>query len=256
LAARYDVLPLQRRRQAVLLVPHFAVGRSCSRRCSRSCSTALVLLLGVAAAVSRTRSAIVAAPHEQVDDRGAERVSVHTVLAIAVLSTAIIVGDWTTGGQHGASSTFRPSGGVRLVVGAIPAGVVGTGLYPILVRACGAGTSVRWPRSSVSADARAFRSACMTTCAAAATARRTARWASTSVHMPGTSELHARGVRRLRHVRVRPRAACCDSGGRGGEEALRGPASTSDYLASTSCVSTTGVSFTPRTDGRTARRTA
>jgi Pyruvate/2-oxoacid:ferredoxin oxidoreductase delta subunit len=63
-----------------------------------------------------------------------ERVSVHTVLAIAVLSTAIIVLDWTTGGQHGAFSTFagHVQGAYGFVVGAVLAGVVGTGLYPIL----------------------------------------------------------------------------------------------------------------------------
>jgi polyferredoxin len=63
-----------------------------------------------------------------------EKLSVHAVLVVAVASTAMIVADWTTGGQNGALSSV--AGVVQeaygFVVGAILAGVVGTGLYPIL----------------------------------------------------------------------------------------------------------------------------
>jgi polyferredoxin len=63
-----------------------------------------------------------------------ERVSVYTVLAVAVGSTVLIGLNWAIGGAHPALSAiaFRVQDGYGLIVGAILSGVIGVGVYPLL----------------------------------------------------------------------------------------------------------------------------
>ena len=63
-----------------------------------------------------------------------ERVSVLSVLGLAVLSTVLVGLNWAIGPQHPLLATvaFKVQGGYGFVVGSILAGVIGTGLYPLL----------------------------------------------------------------------------------------------------------------------------
>lgn len=78
-------------------------------------------------------------PWRHLSDRSArawrfERVSVYTVLVLAVLSTLIVTGNWAFGEAHPSYASFawRVQGAYGFVVGSILAGVIGTGLYPLL----------------------------------------------------------------------------------------------------------------------------
>ena len=63
-----------------------------------------------------------------------ERKSVYTVLVLAVLSTLIVTGNWAFGDTHPAFASFawKVQGAYGFFVGSILAGVIGTGLYPLL----------------------------------------------------------------------------------------------------------------------------
>lgn len=63
-----------------------------------------------------------------------EKVSVHTVMVLAFASTAIVALNWAIGQDHPAFSAFafQVQSVYGVVVGAVLAGVVGVGLYPLL----------------------------------------------------------------------------------------------------------------------------
>lgn len=63
-----------------------------------------------------------------------ERVSIYAVLALAIATTLIVGLNWAIGANHPtfASVAFKVQGFYGFVVGSILAGVVGTGLYPLL----------------------------------------------------------------------------------------------------------------------------
>ena len=63
-----------------------------------------------------------------------EKVSIHTVLFIAVLTTAIVWVNWAVGRQHPAFAefAFRVQAWYGFVIGAMFAGVLGVGLYPLM----------------------------------------------------------------------------------------------------------------------------
>jgi len=63
-----------------------------------------------------------------------EKVSIHTVLALAVVTTAIVALNWAAGNQHPAFSAFafRVQQGYGFAIGAMFSGVLGVGLYPLM----------------------------------------------------------------------------------------------------------------------------
>lgn len=63
-----------------------------------------------------------------------EKVSVHSILVLAIVTTAIVLGNWAAGDAHPrfAAFAFRVQSVYGLVVGAILAGVIGVGLYPLM----------------------------------------------------------------------------------------------------------------------------
>lgn len=75
--------------------------------------------------------------HLSSKSRGAwlvEKITVHTVLVLAILTTGLVLWNWAFGASYPALSRFAFSvqGAYGFVVGAILAGIVGTGVYPIL----------------------------------------------------------------------------------------------------------------------------
>jgi polyferredoxin len=63
-----------------------------------------------------------------------EKITVHTVLAVAVLTTVIVAVNWMIGAGHPRFSAFafQVQQGYAFVVGAMLAGVFGVGLYPLM----------------------------------------------------------------------------------------------------------------------------
>jgi ferredoxin-type protein NapH len=63
-----------------------------------------------------------------------EQVSIHLVLALALLTTAMVWINWAVGRQHPGLSglLFRVQDGYGFVVGAMFSGVLGVGLYPLM----------------------------------------------------------------------------------------------------------------------------
>ena len=63
-----------------------------------------------------------------------EQVSIHTVLFLAVLTTAIVWVNWAIGRQHPSFSAFafRVQEGYGFFIGAIFSGLLGVGLYPLM----------------------------------------------------------------------------------------------------------------------------
>jgi polyferredoxin len=63
-----------------------------------------------------------------------EKVSVHTVLLVAVVATAIVWANWAVGREHPdfAAFAFRVQEAYAFAIGAMFAGVLGVGLYPLM----------------------------------------------------------------------------------------------------------------------------
>ena len=79
-----------------------------------------------------------------------EQVSIHSVLFVALVTTAIVWVNWAIGRQHPdfARFAFKVQAGYGFVVGSMFAGVLGVGLYPLMGRASGAASAARWQHSS------------------------------------------------------------------------------------------------------------
>ncbi len=63
-----------------------------------------------------------------------EKVSIHTVLLLSLVTTAIVWVNWAVGRQHPAFAAFafRVQGAYGFVIGAMFSGVIGVGLYPLM----------------------------------------------------------------------------------------------------------------------------
>lgn len=63
-----------------------------------------------------------------------EKVSIHAMLCLALVTTAIVSVNWAVGREHPAFAAFafRVQAGYGFVVGALFAGVLGVGLYPLM----------------------------------------------------------------------------------------------------------------------------
>ena len=142
-----------------------------------------------------------------------EKYSVYAVLGLAIAATIVVGLNWALGRHHPGFATFAfrvqastSSGWER----SSPA-CSGSACIRSWARACGAASPARWPpcsASSRSSDASGSRS--RRTCASrAATARRTARWVSTSGSTPWpTSRSSARLASDAGCARTCARGAC------------------------------------------------
>jgi ferredoxin-type protein NapH len=78
-------------------------------------------------------------PFRHLSDKSArawriEQVSIHSVLFLAVVTTAIVWVNWAIGRQHPSFSAFafRVQAGYGFVIGAVFSGLLGVGLYPLM----------------------------------------------------------------------------------------------------------------------------
>jgi ferredoxin-type protein NapH len=78
-------------------------------------------------------------PFRHLSDKSArawriEQVSIHTVLFLALVTTAIVWVNWAIGRQHPAFSAFafKVQAGYGFVIGAVFSGLLGVGLYPLM----------------------------------------------------------------------------------------------------------------------------
>lgn len=63
-----------------------------------------------------------------------EKISIHTVLLLALVTTALVWVNWAIGRQHPslAAFAFRVQGAYGFAIGAMFSGVIGVGLYPLM----------------------------------------------------------------------------------------------------------------------------